>query len=499
MVITFSTPFLYDPNQGTLLFDFLFRGFTGVSGSLDSVSFPFPNGGSVAQITTTIHHATTGTFNPGGYILQIGYTSPAIHFCFAAYPCYLGRTLLLRRVPTGNLLSVGGAITIIQDPQAPGYAMTTGSPLGGTGPTQYSQQGTLSLAAVGGQSVITGISASLTCGVTGAATFSMTLTTPGGPLVLNCPMLSSAGATATVTGQMSFGPVASYSTTITLAGTAPGPNDSLALSGYAFQSLIPSAASDCTYALNPGGQAFNPGGGGGTISVTTGATCGWTVFDLPNWVSSASGFSGVGNGSVSYSVRTNTGAWRTATLSVGDLPYIVEQAPATIPGLAFVGAMPHVAAQENWITSFTFVNKGPASAQMRLVTFGDAIDPGGNGQLPLLFSFPQQTDSSGPLLASTFVRTLGGNASLVADTAGPQTPPVLVGSANLTATGPVDGFAIFHQIVTTQEAVVPMETRNARSYLLAFDNTSGLVLGVALVNVSAQTLSFPWLSATTRV
>ena len=37
----------------------------------------------------------------------------------------------------------------------------------------------------------------------------------------------------------------------------------------------------------------------------------------------------------------------------------------------------------------------------------------------------------------------------------------------------MDGFAIFHQIVTTQEAVVPLETRNASSYLLAFDNTKG--------------------------
>ena len=54
---------------------------------------------------------------------------------------------------------------------------------------------------------------------------------------------------------------------------------------------------------------------------------------------------------------------------------------------------------------------------------------------------------------------------------------MLVGSAQLAATGAVDGFAIFHQILTTQEAVVPMETRNASSYLLAFDNTGGAGAG----------------------
>ena len=61
----------------------------------------------------------------------------------------------------------------------------------------------------------------------------------------------------------------------------------------------------------------------------------------------------------------------------------------------------------------------------------------------------------------------------------------------LASTGAVDGFAIFHQIVSMQEAVVPMETRNAGSYLLAFDNTNGLVLGAAVENVSAQNAVIP--------
>ena len=38
---------------------------------------------------------------------------------------------------------------------------------------------------------------------------------------------------------------------------------------------------------------------------------------------------------------------------------------------------------------------------------------------------------------------------------------------------------------------MPLETRNASSYLLAFDNTNGLVLGVAVENVSAQAAIIP--------
>ena len=66
-----------------------------------------------------------------------------------------------------------------------------------------------------------------------------------------------------------------------------------------------------------------------------------------------------------------------------------------------------------------------------------------------------------------------------------------MGSAQLAAAGAVDGFAIFHLIPGAQEAVVPLETRNANSYLLAFDNTGGVSLGVAVENVSSQPAVIP--------
>jgi hypothetical protein len=142
--------------------------------------------------------------------------------------------------------------------------------------------------------------------------------------------------------------------------------------------------------------------------------------------------------------------------------------------------MAHIAAKENWTTEFTLVNKGVTSAQARLSLFGDATGP---LMLPLLF--PQQAVASVSLLAASIDRTLGASASLIVDTGGPQTPPVLVGSAQLAATGPVDGFAIFHLIPGSQEAVVPLEARNESSYLLAFDNTGGVTLSVAVESVSA--------------
>ncbi len=155
-------------------------------------------------------------------------------------------------------------------------------------------------------------------------------------------------------------------------------------------------------------------------------------------------------------------------------------------GPSFVGSMPHIAAEENWTTTFTLVNKGTSMAQTRLSFFGDLADPSGNGPLTLPLFFPQQSSALAPVLNSVLNQNISANASLIVATSGPQAAPVLIGSAQLASTGAVDGFAIFHQIVTSQEAVVPMETRNVSSYLLAFDNTNGLVLGVAMENISAQ-------------
>jgi hypothetical protein len=266
--------------------------------------------------------------------------------------------------------------------------------------------------------------------------------------------------------------------TLTASGTTSSGGDSVTIGAFSAQVQIPSPG--CTTAISPGGQAFGPAGGTGNITITTSPGCAWGVFNVPNWVAITSSAAGTGNGVVTYQVYPNAGADLSATMTVTSVPFIIQE-EGTISGLNFIGSMPHIAAQENWTTAFTLVNKGVASAQARLSFFGDP-----SGPLTIPLAFPQQPPAAAPLLASSLDGTLAANASLIIDSAGPQTPPVQVGSAQMAATGAVDGFAIFHLIPGAQEAVVPMETRNASSYLLAFDNTGGVVLGVAVANVSAQ-------------
>ena len=249
-------------------------------------------------------------------------------------------------------------------------------------------------------------------------------------------------------------------------------------------SLTISAPAGCTYALDLGDEAFTPSGGSGIVSIATPFGCPWSLTSGPTWVTGAT--SGSGNGAMTFQVAANTGAARIATLTIAGQSFTVEQQAASVSGLNLIGSMPHLAAKENWLTTFTLVNKGAAAATARLSFFGDPADSSGNGPLALPLTFPQQAAGAGPLLATSFDRTLATNASLIVTTSGPQTPPVLVGSAQLAATGAVDGFAIFHLIPGAQEAVVPMETRNASSYLLPFDNTGGVVLAAAVANVSPQ-------------
>jgi photosystem II stability/assembly factor-like uncharacterized protein len=241
----------------------------------------------------------------------------------------------------------------------------------------------------------------------------------------------------------------------------------------------------CDFSLGLSGQAFSSAGGIGTITITTAPGCPWSIGNLPAWVTLTSAASGMGSGTVTFQVLPNSGADQSGSFTIAGQSFTIEQESTSIPGLNFVGSMPHLAAEGGWNTTFTLVNKSSASVQTRPNLFGYDGSP-----LALPLTFPQLPPTAGSLLGASVDRTLAANASLIVQASGPASVPYLEGSAQLAATGAIDGFEIFHYDPTTQEAVVPLETRNASSYLLAFDNTDSVV-GVALANVSSQAANIP--------
>lgn len=159
----------------------------------------------------------------------------------------------------------------------------------------------------------------------------------------------------------------------------------------------------------------------------------------------------------------------------------IGNATTQVSGLPFIGAMPQIASQDGWSTTFTLVNNGSTSANVDFSAFGQ------NGQaLTLPFNLVQ---TSGNALTASLNETLSPGASFIAQSTGPATAALLEGGGQVGSNGDVGGFAIFDITSSSQEAVVPMETRYAGAYTLAFDNTSNIATGVAIENISSQAVN----------
>ncbi len=81
----------------------------------------------------------------------------------------------------------------------------------------------------------------------------------------------------------------------------------------------------CSYGISPTTRTFTSDGGNGTISVSTQTGCPWTASEGVTWITITGGSSGNGSGTVSYQVAANTGAARTANITVAGKTHTVSQ------------------------------------------------------------------------------------------------------------------------------------------------------------------------------
>ena len=160
----------------------------------------------------------------------------------------------------------------------------------------------------------------------------------------------------------------------------------------------------------------------------------------------------------------------------------------TIPALANVGtnggSIAQIATGNGWQTTFVIVNTGTTSAQAHLKFFADNGSP---------LAIPIGPPGAPPTSTSATVdQIVAAGATLLLQSAAPLSDPSpTIGSAQLTTDGHVGGFVIFRYNPNGQEAVVPLESRNANASILAFDNTAGTSTGIAINNVSAQAVNIP--------
>ena len=132
----------------------------------------------------------------------------------------------------------------------------------------------------------------------------------------------------------------------------------------------------------------------------------------------------------------------------------------------------HIADGGGWSTSITLNNlDANTPATVTILFWGDS----GNQQ-----AFP----FVGMGLANYVTGTIPPMGQATVQTANIY-KSTTTGSAFINTTGHVGGFAVFGY-VTGQEAVVPIEAANDQKFILAFDNTNGHVMGIALANPHAN-------------
>ena len=96
----------------------------------------------------------------------------------------------------------------------------------------------------------------------------------------------------------------------------------------------------CTYSISPTSRSFSPDGGSGSINVSTGSGCHWSITQHSAWLS-ISNSSGNGSGTVTYTVPSNisnTGTEpRTGTITVAGKTHTVYQEGLTITRITITG------------------------------------------------------------------------------------------------------------------------------------------------------------------
>ena len=84
------------------------------------------------------------------------------------------------------------------------------------------------------------------------------------------------------------------------------------------------APGTCSYSIAPASKTIPSRGGNGAVEVGAGAGCVWGAVSSDSWITVLSG-AGIGAGTVTYSVETNTGPVRRGTITIAGQVFSIKQ------------------------------------------------------------------------------------------------------------------------------------------------------------------------------
>ncbi len=200
------------------------------------------------------------------------------------------------------------------------------------------------------------------------------------------------------------------------------------------------AASTCTYSLNPTSADVADSAGSGSFTVSTQTGCEWTAQSSESFLDTSS--SGSGSGTVNYSYTANTGAARSATITVAGQTFTLNQ--AALPANCIAVSMPND------------LNATVGSVISIPVTVSDLT-----GTSIESYDFTMEFDSNVLTPATSLVETAGtlsSGLSVIANS--PQAGRVIVSAAGATPVTAGSGTLVFLRF----NVIGPAQTNTALTW-----------------------------------
>jgi hypothetical protein len=171
-----------------------------------------------------------------------------------------------------------------------------------------------------------------------------------------------------------------------------------------------------------------------------------------------------------------TSAYRSATIQVGDQVVTIYQPPNGAMGLN--GLFAHIAVGGGWDTTFQVMNASPALEGAYV-----DIEPAQTTPPTIPLFAVEQNQHVGGYLGSVFatseVMSPHSLYTLLASETG--SAATTIASGEMRFDSGVGAFLRFRYVPNGQEAMVPLESRQAKTFTIGFDNTNGFTTGIAIV------------------
>jgi hypothetical protein len=240
-----------------------------------------------------------------------------------------------------------------------------------------------------------------------------------------------------------------------------------------------SAVVPCTYTLNPSSGSSPSAGGTGSFSVSTGAACSWTAVPSDNtWITITSGTSGIGSGTVNYSIAANgTGNARNGTIAINGQIYTITQFGS---GCSF--AINPANLQVTSAGGMAMIAIAASSSSCGWTTTGlGATPPSGASNGSVTVTIPSNTTASTQILTAT----IAGQTLTVTETGVNRTVGLGSNSATISSLGGGGS------VTVNTPAGCGYSTVTGPSWISITSGSSGTGLGTLVYSAAPNSTAIP--------